>query len=119
MKIRIQGNSVRLRLSQQEVDDIGRFNSVEEITQFPRNSFTYRLKTHASGSMIESSFEENKITFSVNKDVAKNWATTDLVGFQSEQNEIPFILIEKDFKCLTDRPLEDESDLFPNPNISC
>ena len=42
-----------------------------------------------------------------------------LVGMQkiiSVGEEIDLsILIEKDFKCLTDRPNEDESDLFENP----
>lgn len=119
MKIRIQDNSVRLRLSQKEVDNIGKFNSIEEITQFSGSNFSYRIKTHETGPTILSSCENNQVTISVKQDVAKNWATTDLVGFQSELGKIPFILVEKDYKCLTDRPMEDESDLFPNPNTSC
>ena len=51
--------------------------------------------------------------------IASEWATTDQVGiektiFVAEGSDLA-ILIEKDFKCLTDRPHEDESDLFENP----
>jgi len=48
------------------------------------------------------------------------WATTDLVGLehqiQLKGEEKLAILIEKDFKCLQERPGEDEEDMFPNPD---
>jgi hypothetical protein len=48
--------------------------------------------------------------------MAKNWATTEKVGFE-ETNGPLYLLVEKDFKCL-DNVAEDQSDNYPNPLLS-
>ncbi|MEZ4932033.1 MAG: hypothetical protein R2788_07940 [Saprospiraceae bacterium] len=54
--------------------------------------------------------------------MATDWSRSDEVGLEDDMplgdGNALHILVEKDFKCLTERS-EDESDLFPNPNENC
>ncbi|MFT5513491.1 MAG: hypothetical protein ACI8SE_001899 [Bacteroidia bacterium] len=119
MKIRIKGDTIRLRLSQNEVDEIGNGNMVQEATHFGTSVFQYSLSTHSSDIKVISRFDNGEIYVSINSDEAKNWAQSDQVGIVSLTDSTPHILIEKDFQCLTVREGEDESDLFNNPNTTC
>ena len=119
MKIRIKGDTIRLRLSQTEVADIGALKSVVETTHFGNSSLQYRLSTDPISSVINADYVSDEIIIHVPEKVAKHWALSDDVGIKTEPNAIPSILIEKDFQCLTVRDGEDESDLFQNPNTTC
>lgn len=119
MKIRIQGDRVRLRLSQTEVDLVGNGEVVSEKTHFGATSLTYALQMSDKISSLTATFNNTQIQVLVPAAKAREWAGSDLVGLESKEHSIPHILIEKDFQCLTDRSSEDESDLFPNPNLTC
>lgn len=119
MKIRILGNRIRLRLTQAEVASIGAFEEVKEKTQIGDNVFGYSLSIHSSDKDIECHYTDGEIHISISKDMAKHWAESDQVGIETSKEHTPFILIEKDFKCLTVRDGEDESDMFANPNTVC
>lgn len=119
MKIRIKGDTIRLRLSQTEVSKIGAFIPVIETTHFGANSLVYELVTHHGEEPILTQYINNVITISIQEDLAKNWADSETVGIESVSSAIPSVLIEKDFQCLTVRQGEDETDLFHNPNTSC
>ncbi len=116
MKLRIKGNTIRLRLTQTEVDNLAN-GVVEDKTQFPTgNSLVYRIK---SGVAFNVDFKEGVISISVAANEIKSWASSDKIelanSVELENKERLEISIEKDFKCLTDRPKEDESDMYPNP----
>ncbi len=118
MKLRIRGNSIRLRLEQQEVRQLAHTGVVEEIVSFPASaSFKYSLRLHQS-DQFEARFEQGTIAVFVPNEKGKTWAASDDVGIYAE---IPSgdaglkIAIEKDFQCLHKRPDEDESDMFVNP----
>lgn len=125
MKIRIQGNSIRLRLSQSDVKHFAETGVVEDRIQFglsPGESLVYRLE-QGNDRQFSASFSHNQIRVQVPADAGADWAATEQVGMESE---IPLdgntrlrILVEKDFKCLTERAGEDESDNFPNPDGCC
>jgi hypothetical protein len=125
MKIRIQGNSIRLRLSQSEVQAFAETGRVEDRIQFGSSSeeaLAYVME-RANVRHLGASYAPNQIKIFVPAESGSEWATTDLVGMESEMdlgdgNSLR-ILVEKDFKCLTERAGEDESDNFPNPNVSC
>jgi hypothetical protein len=124
MKLRIFGNSLRLRLSQSEVTALAASGKVEDRISFGKSagqSLTYTLLT-ADVPNISASFDNGAIRVDVPRDLARNWAGSDEVSLKAEQpldsGDSLKILIEKDFKCLTPRD-EDESDNFPNPNKSC
>ena len=119
MKLRLLGNRIRLRLSQSEVAQIGNNERVVERTVIGNNSFAYSLGTHISVEPIKAEYKQNELRVTIARDIAQQWANSNEVGIQTDENSIPFILIEKDFKCLTNRDGEDESDMFANPNETC
>ena len=64
-------------------------------------------------------FDGTKVRVVIPSNEVHVWAETGQVGLGSElplENGSKLsILIEKDFQCLTVRPGEDETDMFPNP----
>lgn len=122
MKIRIKGNSIRLRLTQTEVANFARFGNLEERTEFGDTFFAYELLRNEAVKTLSATMHGNKITMHVPSSIANEWTTTDVVGFQDNQ-PLPdgkqlFLLLEKDFVCL-DNTFEDQSDNYPNPNAHC
>ena len=118
MKIRIRGDSIRLRLSQSEVSKIAMGEFVEEATKFPQGEkFIYRLETSPTQTSVGACFVDHQMVVSVPQKEAVEWADSETVAMKAERSGL-FILIEKDFACLKPRENEneDESDLFANPN---
>jgi hypothetical protein len=122
MKIRIKGNSIRIRLTQTEVKNFADIGYIEEATEFIDNKLFYALATSPNVSELSAQMVGNKITLLVPENIAQNWITTDLVGFENKFDigggKKLFLLVEKDFVCL-DNTFEDQSDMFPNPNAVC
>jgi hypothetical protein len=121
MKLRIKGNSVRLRLSQREVSDFARNARVEDSISFGNRKLTYALIRLNRAKEILASFENDRIEIGVPALIADEWTRNSQVGFDAEQKlsggETLKILVEKDFACLTAREGEDESDAFPHPHV--
>ncbi len=116
MKLRIKGNTIRFRLTQTEIDTIAK-GSVEDKTEFPEGSpLTYKIQT---GDSFSSAFKNGVVLITVSKEVINDWATTNKISIENtielKNGKQLEISIEKDFKCLTERPKEDETDMFPNP----
>lgn len=122
MKIRIKGNSIRLRLTKTEVANFGLHGYLEETTQVGPNTFIYALANDASVSSLSAKMEGAKITMQVPAAMAKQWTETDEVGLQNimkwGNDQELFLLLEKDFVCI-DNTFEDQSDNYPNPNGAC
>jgi hypothetical protein len=119
MKLRIHGNSLRLRLSQTEVAQFSKTGFVEDRTQFtPGVSFTYTIETSSSLPAPEASYQDHWLRVQVPSSVAKEWFTSDQVSISSEQpieaGKKLSILIEKDFQCLHGGE-ERDPDSYPNP----
>ncbi len=123
MKIRIKGNSVRLRITRSELAQFAELGIIFESTHFPNAEFHYFLcvKPDSDGP-LSASFAENTITVWIPESLRKKWVNTDVVGFEQNMplpdNQSLFLLVEKDFVCL-DNSKEDQSDQFPNPNEVC
>ena len=117
MKLRIKGNTLRLRLTQTEVDTIAK-GEVMDKTQFPGGKeLVYKI---VKGNEFDAQFtNDDVVLIQLPSNKVDEWASSDQVtiGFTSPlgDNEILDIAVEKDFQCLTERPKEDESDMFPNP----
>ncbi len=122
MKIRIKGNSIRIRLTQTEVKNFADIGYIEEATEFIDNKLYYALAASPDVSELSAQMVGNKITLLVPENIAQNWITTDLVGFENKFDigggKKLFLLVEKDFVCL-DNTFEDQNDMFPNPNAVC
>lgn len=119
MKLRIRGNSLRLRLTQGDVARLGSEGEVSEAVEFGggNQSFIYTLAATEGVEGPTAAFANGNLTVSIPKKVADEWTSTDMVGIESAES-VPSILIEKDFACLSTREGEDESDTFPNPEAS-
>lgn len=120
MKIRIKDNAIRLRLQQREVQQLRHSGQVTGRTTFAeRLYFDYQLLTSAQVEMPTAQLKGATLTIILPTAQAQAWADSNQVGIEHLQpNGTPEglrLLIEKDFKCLTDRPHEDESDAYPHP----
>ncbi|RYE36624.1 MAG: hypothetical protein EOP42_02720 [Sphingobacteriaceae bacterium] len=123
MKIRIKGNSIRLRLSKSEIDLFGREGYLEEKTEFLDSTFCYAIQKLFDGNSLDASFSGQKLTVFVPQSVMQEWINTDVVGFNhylplSEEKTL-FLLIEKDYKCIDGDESEDQSDYYDNPVKTC
>ena len=123
MKIRILGNTIRLRLKVYEVEALRDQGLIEEVLAFgpsESNQLRFRIRTGEEAFAIEQ--QGTSITIIVPRSVAQAWTGTDLVGFDqtistSMEREV-YVLIEKDFACL-DGEREDEPGSYPNPIEGC
>lgn len=115
MKIRIRGNSIRYRLDKADIGALKEHGKVEEETHIGAASLHFCVRI---GDKHKVKLEGSGVHMSILAEKAKEWIDTDLVGIQFEQqnadNSVLKILIEKDFKCLTERE-EDDSNAFENP----
>ena len=121
MKLRIRGNSLRLRLSRNEVDSVAQGKEVEESTSFPEGGkLQYVLKQTPSDTTVVKINEgdDSCINILVDENKAKQWAKSEEVGLFGTEPLILGsleLLIEKDFACLNPRDGVEDSDSFPNP----
>lgn len=123
MKLRIRGNSIRLRVSQSELVDIAQSGRVEDAVHFgPTARLRYRIEVAAHGP-LQARFDGDTLTVSMPRAEVERWVAPEEVSVMGSQRigtgqELE-ILVEKDFACLAPRD-EDQSDLFPNPGaIEC
>ena len=121
MKLRIRDNSIRLRLTRGEVEDLRGGGLVEARTEFPGGiDFQYSLESSPASVKPGAFFSNNVMTVRLPETTVLAWATTDQVSICGEQQlddgATLGILVEKDFKCLVEREGEDDSDMFANPD---
>ena len=120
MKIRIKGNSVRLRLTKPEVDIFAGKKIIFDETNFGGGQrLKYALSEIKDGLELTAGFENNCITVYMPAHLQNIWTTTETVGFEAnmpmDNGDKLFILVEKDWKCI-DGSNEDQSDMYENPN---
>lgn len=123
MKLRIKDDSIRLRLSQTEVRLLKENGNVSTLCNIsPVNALLYGIKS-AGSSQWSVIYKDGKVIVSVPEDVLQHFYQENNISIdqrlENGRQQGLYLLIEKDFQCLTDRPHEDESELFPNPNSTC
>lgn len=123
MKLRIRGNSIRLRLLRSEVERFSAEGRISDAVRFGTSALTYSLVMSGEATSIHGTFENEEIAVVVPEAAARQWLTSDMVGLEMEQaigeGESLAILIEKDFACV-ERPEDpDLADTFPNPERTC
>ena len=119
MKLRMQSNSIRLRLRRAEVATLIKENIVEETIIFGGDqALRYCLQLSHNIAVPQASFRAGEILVKVPYDRATHWAlSTDvsIEGTQAIAGQIQLqILIEKEFACLNGTN-EQNADTFPNP----
>lgn len=122
MKLRIKGNSIRLRLTQTEVKTFSTEGYVAETCAVGPIQLTYALKSEDMEAPLSASFENNMLVVFMSSTLAATWYESPEVGYRhlagTHAGEELFLLVEKDFVCL-DETFEDQSDNYPNPNSTC
>jgi hypothetical protein len=124
MKVRILGNSIRLRLKKPEVSYFERMGKVTEITEFgPETSDQLRFILEMyTGHELAIEFESGTTTIKVPQALAREWIDTELVGFNAKadtgKGRTISILVEKDFMCIDGSEAENEG-AYPNPLANC
>ncbi|MDC6406287.1 MULTISPECIES: DUF7009 family protein [Maribacter] len=121
MKIRIQGNTVRYRLTKSEVETLAQTGYYKEETLFGERTFVYAIKADQAIPELHADYVNDTITMYLNKDKSSAWPKNEIVGFSSEiktsNGNTLSLLLEKDFVCM-DNTDEDQSDNYPNPKLS-
>ena len=115
MKLRIQGNVLRLRLTQKEVACLHDRNLVESAIQFPSGrAFRYVLVSSSEASEVSADYDGDSILVAVPRAVAISWAQSTEVAIEGSGESGIGILIEKDFQCLH-KSDEQNPEAYPNP----
>ena len=121
MKLRIEGNTIRLRLKRPEIEALQAHGRVEETVGFgAAGRLVYALEI-ADVERLSAHYAPGEIVIRAPAAAASHWAESEEeVGMQAEEpwpdGGTLSILVEKDFQCLH-RPLTDaDRAAFRNPN---
>ena len=119
LKLRILDNKVRIRISQDELNDLSEGTAISSNTQFPSQVLKVFV-VPTSSNFIKLDFVKNIIHIDIPIKQIEALQNSDQVGINHKEDinsKSLFLVFEKDFKCLTPRD-EDESKLFKNPRES-
>ena len=108
MKLRIEDNSLRLRLSESEVQEFAQKGRVAAVVHFgpgPQQQMTYALERAAetSAPAVQVRFDTTGLTVLVPNAVASAWVNSEQNGFSenlplAEARHLR-VLVEKDLDC--------------------
>ncbi len=109
MKLRLEENSLRLRLSDAEVAQFARTGQVAYTIAFgptPGATLHYaleRLPDSALATAVQVQYEAGRLTVQVPISIARDWTETENIGFQCSvlvaEGQQLRILVEKDLDC--------------------
>jgi hypothetical protein len=123
MKLRIKGDSIRLRVSRSEVASLLNRERVEDTVHFSAaadSHLTYGLQFASQAEPIRIKWERQSVTVLLSDEQMTPWAMDTAVGIYGAADLGPTrwldVTVEKDFACL-DRNDEDNFDTFANPNV--
>lgn len=125
MKIRMVGNSVRLRVGRGELARFLADGRIEETVRFaatPEAAFTYSLEVSAPATTAASvRYAPSNLAVLVTPEQVRHWRKEDEVGIYTQVDigagQALEIAIEKDFACVHGSESEN-ADSFPNPNLT-
>jgi len=118
MKLRIRGNSIRLRLTQSEVSQLAAEGHVENAISFGNSELRYIIASVGDEQELNADFRDNEIVICVPAADVMKWAASEQVVIEARQTVDEgdlHILIEKDFACLKPREGEDDADTYAHP----
>jgi len=113
MKLRIHGDSLRLRLNRSDVKQFLETGIRTESIHFGSGTtLTYTVESSSQLTQMEAHYSQDCIRVLLPVSLAQEWASSDQISISVDRGESngPSLLIEKDFKCLHD----DESNPGPN-----
>lgn len=115
MKLRIQDNLLRLRLTQNEVKRLIDDGLVESAIRFPTGrELCYSVASLPFAAEVSVDYIDDSIFVSLPGAVVAGWASSNQVSIEGPPNSGVRILVEKDFQCLH-KTAERDPDAYPNP----
>jgi hypothetical protein len=108
MKLRITGNSLRLRLDAGEIAALADAGKLEEAVEFRDGGrLSYSLELSAGLVRPNATFDGSRIRLFLPAEQGRSWITSDLVGIEEtiatgDGNELK-VLVEKDLSCLHEK----------------
>ncbi len=112
-----------MRFQQKELQQLFEEGIVKDAVQFGFSSeqkLEYVLVSSSTVSKLEASIENQRISITIPSEIVSELMDSDRVGCEANQQisqeDSLFILVEKDFKCLT--PRVEDGDTFPHPEES-
>lgn len=120
MKIRLRGNSIRYRLDKIDMELLETVGKIDSITHIGAGTLHFVIRGKDIPAPI-AKLEHDGVHLLIPITQLQLWISSGEVGFSlniaNEDGSTLAILVEKDFKCLTDRD-EDDSQSFDNPMAS-
>lgn len=116
MKIRLEQDSIRLRLRKSEIAQLRNEAWLRNSVHLPGGmEFGWELSIKEHFPDLHAEYAENSIRIILPAETARNWIETELVGLEMY---LPYagggslhVVVEKDFPC-KDRPEENKADFF-------
>lgn len=109
MKLRLEENSLRLRLSEAEVQQFvttGRVAYTIAFGSAPGQTLAYsleKLPEHAAATAVQVRYVAGALAVEVPAAIAQNWTNTENIGFRAQvlvaEGQELRILVEKDLDC--------------------
>jgi hypothetical protein len=124
MKLRIKGNSLRLRLARSELMKLIDTGHIEETIYFGSHEqcrLTYALEHEPDLICAILRYQSPEVVVVLPREQAATWAESNQVGIYATVDLGPRgtldLVVEKDFACL-DLSDADNLDTFPNPSAA-
>jgi hypothetical protein len=122
VKLRIKGNSLRLRVTRSDLVSFLTSGSIDETIHFTPDKdalLTYVLRHEPSAVAATVEYKPTEVVVILPTADARTWADSNRVGIYAKLNlgvhgELELV-VEKDFACL-DLSDAENADTFPNPN---
>jgi len=115
MKLRIQDDALRLRLTRREVEDLGNGKPIERAIHFPGGeTLTYAVAGSAKTGLLSVAYTGKAIRVTLPNSVVAAWAKSNEVTIEGTDGGV-HVLVEKDFQCLHQGDARDP-EAFPNPS---
>jgi len=115
MKLRLDKNSLRLRVKKSDLETLCEKSTISESIGFPGGSFNYSLSISDIETEVMANMKGSSLEVMIPSHTASVWINSDETGIYHSihfDNEHSLnITIEKDFPC-KERPEEDTSDTF-------
>jgi len=123
MKLRIKDNSLRIRITQPELNRLFHEGEIKAYTRLgpdPSQVFQYGLSVDTKREVLSVHYHCNVLMVTITEGMMTEWKEDDKVGFDTVlatgNGEHLRIVIEKDFKCLhPGKNREPELDNYPHP----
>lgn len=111
MKLRLRGNSIRLRLNRRDMDAFASGNAIEERVYFPGSARLSYVLQSGSSEDADARFDGAAIRVVVPSAAVSAWANSKQIGLYYDLaagEQSLKVAIEKDLECL--HPPEEEQD---------